>query len=81
MSLETLIAAALLLAMAAPGARAGPDRFSDGPVIFGHGKVDDVPAAAPIPDGTLFKVAFDVAEAPVAGKTNRCINSAARFIK
>ena len=39
-----------------------------------------MPAAAPIPDGTVFKVAFDVAEAPAAGKTNRYINSAARFI-
>lgn len=65
---------------AVPVAQAAPGPFTTGPVIADYGEVADVPEAAAIAEGTIFRVAFDVAEAAEAGKTNRYINSAARFI-
>jgi len=72
-----LVAAALL---AASAVQAEPAVFTKGPVISGYGPVADIASAAPIPPQTVFRVAFDVAEAGSAGEVSRRLESAARFL-
>jgi len=74
-----ILIAASLIALA-PAAIAGPDDFHAGKIIPGYGKVASVSDAAPIAEGTQFKVSFDVAKAAEPGKTNRYLESAARFL-
>ena len=50
------------------------------PAIKGFGFYYDVPNHAPISDQTVFKVAFDVADAAEKGAQNNKMNSLARFI-
>lgn len=71
------VAAALSLA---PVAHAGPDDFTYGPVFDRYGRVADVPGAEPLPDGTVLRVAFDIADAAEPGEVSRRLDSAARFI-
>lgn len=59
---------------------AGPEDFHAGTVIEDFGQVAEVKAAPSLPQGAIFKVAFDVAEAAEAGTVNRRIESAARLI-
>ena len=75
-----LAALALAAAILAAPAFAGPEDFSPGPVIMGYGPVTDVPDAPALPEGTVMKVAFDVADAAEPGKINRNMESAARFL-
>ena len=61
-------------------AYAGPEAFTDGPVIKGFAKTAPVPEAAKVSPETKFKLAFDVAKRAEEGKTNRYMESAGRFI-
>lgn len=71
------IAAALSLFSTA--ALAGPETFTDGPVIEGYGKVAPGDALPQLDPDLHFKIAFDLVEA--SGDTvSRRINSAARFL-
>ena len=75
--------ALVALAISAPAvAQTGlPDAFHFGTAIPGYGPVATI--ADPdmtIPEGTEFKIAFDVAKGADAGKLNRTLESAARFI-
>jgi len=76
--IRTLLTASLIVL--SPAALAGPDDFHAGKIITDYGKVASVPGAAPIAEGTRFKVAFDVADAAEPGKINRRLESAARFL-
>ncbi len=60
-------------------ALAGPEDFKKGPLIEGFGPVADVPGAS-VEAGTVFKVAFDVADAADPGEINRRLESASRFL-
>lgn len=71
------IAAALMLPSAA---HAGSDDFSYGPVFENYGRVAEVPEAHALPEGTVLRVAFDIAEGADPGEVSRRIDSAARFI-
>lgn len=61
-------------------AHAGPDDFTYGPVFETYGRVAEIPGVAPIPDGTVLRVAFDIAEGAEPGEVSRRLDSAARFI-
>lgn len=54
--------------------------FTTGPVFEQYGPVAEVDADFAIPEGTELKVAFDTAAGADAGKLNRTLESAARFI-
>jgi len=77
MKFAVLIPAFALLS--AP-ALAGPEAFHPGEVITEFGPVATIDIEMPIPEGTQFHVAFDVAEEADAGELNRTLVSAARFI-
>ena len=57
----------------------GPDGFSTGPLIDGYGPVASVDTTMPIPDGSVFRVSFDLVDEAEAGSLNRNLVSAARF--
>lgn len=67
-------------ALGAAAAWAGPDDFATGPLIEAYGAVAPIEVQMPIPDGTVFRVAFDVAAQAEVGETNRKLVSAARFL-
>lgn len=68
------------LCLAAAPLAAQPERFHRGPAIPDYGDVAAVEGAAPIPEGSEFRVAFDTAQGAEAGEVNRTLDSAARFI-
>jgi len=57
-----------------------PSPFKTGPVFETFGQNAKIATAAPIPQGTVFKVSFDVADAAKPGELNSSFNSLARFI-
>ena len=71
------LAAVLLLAC---GASADDEAFTTGPIFKGFGQHAKIDGATPVPEGTVFKISFDVAEAAKSGEINRRFNSLARFI-
>lgn len=71
-----LVAAALAAAPAA----AQPSAFRHGPAIERYGPAAPVDTDWPIPAGTEFKIAFDIAHAAASGELNRNIESAARLM-
>jgi len=80
LKLITLAGLSLLTAPAA--AQTGlPDAFHFGTAIPKFGPVATISNPdMVIPEGTEFKIAFDVAKGAEAGKLNRTLQSAARFI-
>lgn len=68
------------LSLSAGAVLGGPEDFHPGPVIADYGRIADVDVTAPIPDGTAFKVAFDLTRGAEAGQVNRNLDSAARFL-
>lgn len=66
--------------LASSAALAGPADFKTGPVIEGFGPAAKVPEAQSLPKGAEFRIAFDAAKAAEAGKLNRTLESAARFL-
>ena len=77
---KPVIVASTFTLLASIPANAGPERFHAGAVVEGYGKVAVVKAATPLAPDSLFKVAFDIAEAAEPGSVNRHIDSAARLI-
>lgn len=78
---KTGLAVALSAVLAAPAAaQTGMAAFKPGPVIADYGPHAPVEADMQIPEGTVFKVAFDVAKPAEDGKLNRTLESAARFL-
>lgn len=76
-----IIGGVTVLFLLACGAAADePSPFKTGPVFEAFGQSAKIASAAPIPEGTVFKVSFDVADAADPGEMNRSINSLARFI-
>lgn len=76
-----LMAGFLGFVMCASGAaNAQPSGFTRGPLITEYGPVIEVEAAAALPDGVNFNVAFDVTERGGTGGINRRFESAARFL-
>lgn len=71
-------AVTLLLACGAVADETSP--FQTGPVFEDFGQKAKIENATPIPDGTVFKISFDVADAAKPGEINRSFNSLARFI-
>jgi len=63
-----------------PMAQAGSDAFHPGPFFTSYGNIADVEITMPIPEGTVFRVSFDVADRADDGELNRNLVSAARFI-
>jgi intracellular sulfur oxidation DsrE/DsrF family protein len=59
---------------------AGPDDFTTGPLIETYGAVAAIDNQMPIPDGTVFQVAFDISTSAEVGELNRQLVSAARFL-
>ena len=73
-----IVAALLLLPVAANAEpRAG---FHTGPVFTTFGDIAPVESDLPIPEGTVFRVIFDITDKATPGQLNRSIDSAARFI-
>ncbi len=61
-------------------ALAGPDDFAPGPLLTEYGPVAAIDQDMVIPEGTQFRVSFDLARGADAGELNRSIVSAARFL-
>tara|TARA_R110002073_G_scaffold141534_4_gene292675 strand:+ start:36338 stop:36877 length:540 start_codon:yes stop_codon:yes gene_type:complete len=80
MRLFTVIAAFAAGALWTTASLAAPEDFETGPLIEGYGAVTTVDNQMPIPDGTVFRVAFDVTTPAEVGETNRNLDSAARFL-
>ena len=70
----------LAAALAATPAGAQPSAFRHGPVIERYGPAAPVETDWPIPAGTEFKIAFDIAHGASSGDLNRNIESAARLV-
>lgn len=77
--MHRLFLTACLLALPL-AANAGPDDFTAGPAIMDFGKTVQIQDAEDIAPDTVLKVAFDLAKPADAGKINRGLDSAARFI-
>ena len=75
-----LLALIPLGALLAAPAAAQTETFKPGPAIERFGPVAPVESDWPIPAGTEFKHAFDVAEGAASGQLNRGIESAARMV-
>ena len=68
-----------LLALSVPAAAQElPSSMTPGPV-FPFGPVAEVKSDMPIPEGTEFKMAFDLSDAAPAGEANRGLVTLARF--
>lgn len=74
-----LVTALALLTAATPAA-AQLENFHPGPAIPEFGPIADVETTVAIPEDAVFRIAFDVPQPGEAGKINRTIESAARFI-
>ncbi len=61
-------------------AQAGADAFHAGPLIPDFGKIAAIDSDMPIPEGTVFKVSFDLAKQAEPGEVSRHIGSIARFL-
>tara|TARA_R110002096_G_scaffold67968_8_gene164314 strand:- start:796 stop:1335 length:540 start_codon:yes stop_codon:yes gene_type:complete len=59
---------------------AAPEDFVTGPLIEAYGAVAAVDYEMPIPEGTVFRVAFDVSTPAELGELNSNLVSAARFL-
>ena len=70
-----VLLAPLILAAAPP-----PDAFHAGTALPDFGRIADVDSNVPVPAGTVFRIAFDSETATEAGKMNRQLDAAARFI-
>ncbi|MCP5396304.1 MAG: DsrE family protein [Sphingomonadaceae bacterium] len=68
-----------LLMLASPVAAQDMSAFVTGPVIEDFGPHAPVDADMEIPEGTVFKVAFDTSKAAEDGARNRTLESASRF--
>lgn len=78
LKIMSIVTALLLLPLqAAANPRPG---FHSGPVFSSFGDIASVRSDQPIPEGTVFRVAFDVSEKATPGQLNRAFESAARFI-
>lgn len=75
MSFPSLVVMSLLVALAAASGAMAEDR-----PVPGYGPTRAVPGAAPIPEGTKFRIAYDISEGAATGTLNRRIESAARFL-
>lgn len=79
--MKTLSVLLLLSAVAvAPAALADREAFHEGSLIKGYGRIAGVPGAQPIPETTVFKVAYDIRQGGEDGKVNRGFDTAARFL-
>ncbi|WP_339737180.1 DsrE family protein [uncultured Maricaulis sp.] len=75
----------ILTALAAGGlftaaSLAAPEDFVTGPLIENFGAVAPIENQMPIPEDTVFRIAFDVSTPAEVGEINRKFNSAARFL-
>lgn len=77
---DTVIASLGLLGVLISPVHGGMEAFHAGPVFPDFGKIASVDSQFPIPEGAVFKVAFDVNAASKPGALNRSLESAARFI-
>ena len=75
--ISAMLGAALTFTASAQLAERG---FSTGPVFEAFGPSAPVETDQPIPEGTEFKVAFDIAEASEADVLNKRFESVARFV-
>lgn len=74
------IAPVLIVFVLALPALAQPEGFKTGPLIEDYGPQSQIPGYTPIPEGTSFKISFDVTEVSKPGELNRTFVSAARFL-
>jgi len=74
-----LITAILLFFLASP-AIAQPDTFEPGPLIPEFGLIADIEGREPIPEGTMFKVAYDLKDGTEPGEVSRALTTGARFL-
>lgn len=73
--------AALVTSLLLPfSALAGPDDFAPGPLIEDFGRIAPVDVGMVIPEGTEFRVVFDLSDEAEPGSLNRGLSSAARFL-
>ena len=74
--------AALFVGLMLTALSSGADMnaFGPGAVIEDYGPVAPVPWAAKIPQGTVFKIAYDTRVRGEEGKPNRTLETAARFL-
>jgi intracellular sulfur oxidation DsrE/DsrF family protein len=79
-TLASLCAAFSLGFLMPASALAGPEDFGPGPLIQEFGQIAPVDVDMPIPDGTEFRVVFDLVDGADAGTLNRGLLSAARFL-
>lgn len=80
MRVFTAFAALIAGALCASTALAAPEDFATGPLIQAYGAVAPVENQMPIPDGTVFRIAFDVSTPADVGELNRKLVTAARFL-
>ena len=77
---KQIAASALLTSLFAGSASAQLEDFKTGPVFRHFGPTAAVETTVSIPEGTVFKIAFDVKEKAKPNRLNRSFESAARFI-
>lgn len=80
MKIRTYLSALTILGGLTTMANAGPEAFHPGPVFENYGNIADVEVTMPIPEGTEFRVSFDIVDRSEDGEVNRSLVSAARFI-
>lgn len=77
---KLIIASVLAVTLTASPVSAQREGFATGPVFESFGPTAKVETNIPIPEETMFKIAFDVTEKAEPEKLNRSFESAARFI-
>ncbi len=77
---NAVILAALFLAFPANAQRSLPEAFKTGPLITEYGPVAVLDGVEAVPDGTMFRVSYDLTEGAQPGALNRQLVTAARFL-
>ena len=80
MQVLKVVMGAVLAFTFSSAALAGEKDFQKGRLISEFGPVAKIDSDVPIPEGTQFKVSYDVAKAADAGELNRTLTTAARFL-
>ncbi len=78
--MRTHLTIATLLILFTSPALGQMEAFGPGPLIPEYGLIADIDGREPIPEGTVFKVAYDLQDGAEPGEVSRSLTTGARFL-